>query len=117
MLSVTAPPPLSSPPLWIPVTDRDTGHTVLMLESVYRHFSARGPTLTLNLDLPPLAVGQPVAQDGEYTEPQKLDVWASMFGVSRNTMSSYFRTGNVRARKVGKLWCVLVGDIPSGATW
>lgn len=114
MESIPAPPAVSTPPLWIPVTDRETGHTLLILESVYRHFSAKAGTLTLHLDLPPLAATRPTTDREErYSEPRTLAQWSDAFDMSPRTMHSWFKNGTVSARKAGRLWQVAERDIPS----
>lgn len=103
-------PPKASPVRWIPAVST-TGVPVLILEPTYRQAVSAGQPLTLTFELEPLPA---TSADDRFSEPRTLAMWADAFDVSRNTIASWFKSGQVDARKSGKLWRVSYRDIPRG---
>jgi len=103
--------PETQPLRLLPAVDRTTGLLVYIPEPSYRHALARGGTLSLTLDLEPIATSPPAAAGG-YSEPRTLAMWSDVFGVSPKTMSKWFKSGQVDAIRVGGLWRVALRDIP-----
>jgi hypothetical protein len=100
MNSIAAPTALSSPNPWIPC---------LISETSYRALAERGEAVAMQIVMQPAA---PVASAERYSEPRTLAMWADAFDVDERTLRRWFAAGQVRAKKIGKLWCVHVVDIP-----
>lgn len=48
-----------------------------------------------------------------WTIPMPLKHWAHVFSKSRNTVNSWFKTGQVKAKKVGRSWAVDTSELPA----
>lgn len=125
MDSIAPPAPEATPVCarWVPAVDRRTGIPILILDASVRHLVLTGastwsPEIDLSTAFGELGKHQPIAAPPaggdpiRYSKPRSLCEWASAFGMSSDTMGRWFRTGQVRAVRRGRFWCVDVRDLP-----
>jgi hypothetical protein len=112
MTSIPAAHGDASPVRLIPVAT-SLGILIYLPEPVCRALAPAGGKVPLgDVLLPPTCDPPAVGEGGRYSRPRTLGEWAQAFRVHEKTLSRWFRTGQVDARRQGKFWCVSERDVP-----